>query len=102
MGQTGEDMQRLLEVSVALEIVKTERTHLQAKVRGLQDQLQQAQERARCAEARLHEVTLALADLSRQALAAQARSLATEVLSDGKIILRLSNPVQPANAPRRA
>jgi chromosome segregation ATPase len=93
MGSKGDKSRKLLEVSVALEIVRTERDYLRAEVTSLRDQLAEATARAERSEARLHEVTLAMAELSRQAILMPARSQATEVLMDGKSILRLNNPV---------
>lgn len=100
MGAEADNPHRLLEVSVALEIMRFERDHLRAQMNILQEQVQKAQDRAERAEARLHEVTMVMADLSRQAIHAPARSLATEVMMDGKSILRLSNPVASGYPPR--
>jgi chromosome segregation ATPase len=84
---------RLLEVSVALEIVRHERDHLRSQLDQLQKQLDQAVSRAERSEARLHEVTMTMAELSRQAILAPGRSNATEIMVDGKSVLRLSNPI---------
>jgi hypothetical protein len=83
----------LLEVSVALEIVRRERDHLRKQVDQLQNQLDQAVARAERSEARLFEVTRSMAELTRQALLANGRSDATEITVDGKSVLRLSNPL---------
>jgi alpha-D-ribose 1-methylphosphonate 5-triphosphate synthase subunit PhnG len=88
-----EDSAKLLEVSGALEIVKKERDHLRAEVSALRDQLVQATARAERSEARLHDVTMAMVELSREAILSSVRSQATEVMMDGKTILRLNNPV---------
>ena len=93
MGTKGEKSRRLLEVSVALEIVRNERDYLRVEISALRDQLAKTTERAERSEARLHEVTMTMAALSREAILAPARSTATEVLMDGKSILRLNNPV---------
>ncbi len=93
MGTKGEKSQRLLEISVALEIIRAERDHLRAQVDFLQEQLQKNIERAERSEARLHEVTMTMADLNRHAILAPLRSTATEILMDGKSILRLNNPI---------
>ena len=93
MGTKGEKSRKLLEVSVALEIVRSERDYLRAEISALRGQLAQATARAERSEARLHEVTMTMAELSREAILAPARSHATEVLMDGKSVLRLNNPV---------
>lgn len=89
----GEKSRKLLELSVALEIVRNERDYLRAEVSALRDQLTKADERSERSEARLHEVTMTMAELSREAILSPSRSNATEVLMDGKSILRLNNPV---------
>lgn len=89
----GEKSRKLLELSVALEIVRSERDYLRAEVSALRDQLTKADERSERSEARLHEVTMTMAELSREAILSPSRSNATEVLMDGKSILRLNNPV---------
>jgi chromosome segregation ATPase len=93
MSIKGEKSRKLLELSVALEIVRSERDYLRAEVSALRDQLTKADERSERAEARLHEVTMTMAELSREAILSPSRSNATEVLMDGKSILRLNNPV---------
>jgi hypothetical protein len=93
MSLTGKKSRKLLELSVALEIVRCERDYLRAEVSVLRDQLIKANERSERSEARLHEVTMTMAELSREAILAPARSNATEVLMDGKSVLRLNNPV---------
>jgi hypothetical protein len=93
MGTKADKSATLLEVSVALEIVRGERNLLRAEVSMLREQLARETARAERSEARLHEVTMTMAELSREAILAPARSNATEVLMDGKSILRLNNPV---------
>lgn len=90
---TDPDWRRRLELSVALEIAKAERDAFQAQADLLRAQLERVTRRAEKAEDRLHETTVMLCTLSRDAIAASARSLATEVMVDGKSVLRLSNPV---------
>lgn len=85
--------QQLLELSVALEIAKHERDSLRAQTDMLKTQLEQATRRAEKAEDRLHETTSMLWTLSRDAISMPNRSMATEVMVDGKSVLRLSNPV---------
>ena len=98
MGTKGQKPGRLLEVSVALEIVRVERDHLRTEVTILRDQLAKAVERAERSELRLHEVTMTMAELSREAILMPARSHATEVLMDGRSVLRLNNPVAEKRA----
>jgi chromosome segregation ATPase len=93
MGTKDGKTQQLLEISVALEILRSERDSLRAQVTLLQEQLQKNTERAERAEMRLHEVTMTMADLNRHAILAPTRSTATEILMDGKSILRLNNPI---------
>jgi chromosome segregation ATPase len=93
MGDGGKAAKRLQDASVALEGLRAERDFLRAQVNWLQNQLDKATQRAERAEDRLHEVTLKMADLSHEAILAPTRSGATEVLMDGKSILRLSNPI---------
>jgi chromosome segregation ATPase len=97
MSTTSERTKQIIALSSELEAVKSERDHLRAQLIWLQGYLQQTTERADRAEIRLHQVTMTMADLGRQAIAAPMRSAATEVLMDGKSILRLSNPVHVAN-----
>jgi hypothetical protein len=52
-----------------------------------------ADHRAELAEERLHGATLMLSNLAVQAVSSPSRSTATEVLVDGKSILRLNNPI---------
>lgn len=93
MGDGNKAEKRLLNATVALEGLRAERDFLRAQVNWLQGQLQNAIERAERSEDRLHEVTLRMAELSHEAITAPTRSGATEVLMDGKSILRLSNPI---------
>ena len=93
MGTKADKSAKLLEVSVALEIVRGERNLLRAEVSMLREQLARETARAERSEARLHEVTMTMAELSREAILAPARSNATEVLMDGKSVLRLNNPI---------
>lgn len=97
MSTTSERTRQIIALSSELEAVKSERDHLRKQLNWVQGYLQQTTERAERAEVRLHEVTMTMADLGRQAMSLPTRSTATEVLMDGKSILRLSNPVQFAN-----
>lgn len=85
--------QRALELSVALEITKFQRDAYRDQVAKLEKRLTEADRRAECAEERLHGTTLMLSNLAMQAVSSPSRSSATEVLIDGKSILRLNNPI---------
>ncbi len=84
----------LLEVSAALEITKFQRDSHAREIERLEAQLTAATRRAERAEERLHETTMRLSDLGMQIALTAARSTATEVLMDGKSILRLNNPIR--------
>ena len=83
-----------------LEIVKAERDYFRGEACSLKDELEGALLRAERAEARLHEVTLAMADISRQAILTPQRSSVTEVMMDGKSLLQLGNPVGFGTKPK--
>jgi hypothetical protein len=87
-----EDKQ-ILELSVALEITKFQRDAHREQIAKLEQRLADADRRAERVEERLHEATLMLSNLAMQAVTATTRSNATEVLVDGKSILRLNNPI---------
>lgn len=93
MDATSETNDQLLGYTKALEIVKTERDCLRDEVNRLTDELERTSLRAERAETRLHEVTLAMVDISRQAILSPQRSTVTEVMMDGRSLLRLGNPV---------
>ena len=59
-----------------------------AELRGRRDRL-----RAERAEERLAETTRMLFDLSRDAVAVRPQSSATEVMVEGRSVLRLSRPI---------
>ena len=84
---------QILELSVALEITKFQRDAYREQIAKLEQRLADADRRAERAEERLHEATLMLSSLAMQAMNSPARSNATEVLVDGKSILRLNNPI---------
>lgn len=86
--------QRALELSAALEIAKFQRDAYRDQIEKLEQRLMAADHRAERAEQRLHDATRMLSNLAMQAVSAPARSTATEVLVDGKSILRLNNPVR--------
>ncbi|WP_439140407.1 hypothetical protein [Roseicyclus sp.] len=85
--------QRLLEVTVALEISKTERDAFRERLEEMRQQLAAVTTRAERAEQRLEETTRMLFDLSRDAVATRPQSTATEVMVEGRSVLRLSRPV---------
>lgn len=87
------DWRQILELSVALEITKSERASLKDQVALLQKQLREATQRAERAEERLHDTTVMMATISREAIIAPVRSMATEVTINGRSVLRLSNPI---------
>ncbi len=91
--------QRALELSVALEITKFQRDIYRDQNEKLEQRLSQADRRAELAEERLHEATQMLSSLAMQAVNVPERSSATEVLVDGKSILRLNNPINLPKAP---
>lgn len=93
MAKAKDDWRHLLEVTVALEIAKTERDACRARFDELRSQLAAANARAERAEERLQETTRMLFDLGRDALSARPQSSATEVMVEGRSVLRLSRPV---------
>ncbi|MEN8983195.1 MAG: hypothetical protein ABF255_13610 [Planktotalea arctica] len=93
MDAKSETSDQLLGLTETLEIVKTERDCLRDEVNRLTDELERTSLRAERAETRLHEVTLAMVDISRQAILSPQRSTVTEVMMDGRSLLRLGNPV---------
>ena len=89
------DVQRqYLEVSVALEIVKTERDHLLARLGEMQYHMQQTLQRADRMEQRLHEAHASLARLSESLITPPQISSWAEMDHDGHKVLRLDNPVR--------
>lgn len=87
------DDKQILELSVALEITKFQRDAYREQIAKLEQRLADVDRRAERAEQRLHETTLMLSNLAMQSVTATTRSNATEVLVDGKSILRLNNPI---------
>lgn len=84
---------QLLEVSVALEIVKTERDECRKRTLLLEKQLAEMTQRAHTAEQRWQETTEMLFQFSRDILSSQSRSTVREVVIDGRSILRLEQPI---------
>jgi len=82
-----------METAIALEITRFQRDSLKDQVEQLSAQLHTANLRAERAEERLHETTIMLSKLSLQATSHAVRSTLTEVLVEGRSILRLENPV---------
>jgi len=93
MHATSETSDQLFGFTEVLEVVKIERDCLRGEVIRLTDELERMLLRAERAETRLHEVTLAMVDISRQAILSPQRSTVTEVIMDGRSLLRLGNPV---------
>ena len=94
------DTQRqYLEVSVALEIVKTERDQLRERLAEVQYHLQQTMQRADRMEQRLHAAHASLARLSESLITPPAISSWAEVEHDGHKVLRLDNPVRKPTRP---
>jgi hypothetical protein len=84
---------RFLDASIALDIFRLQRDGYRDQIVRLEAQLAAAVSRADRAETRLHEAVMRLSRLDLQTGALPVRSTATEVLADGKRILRLDNPV---------
>ena len=94
------DTQRqYLEVSVALEIVKTERDQLRDRLAEVQYHLQQTMQRADRMEQRLHAAHASLARLSESLITPPQISSWAEVEHDGHKVLRLDNPVRKPSRP---
>ena len=93
MAKAKDQWRRLLEVTVALEIAKTERDAYRGRLDEMREQLSAATTRAERAEERLAETTRMLFDLSRDAVAVRPQSSATEVMVEGRSVLRLSRPI---------
>ena len=93
MAKAKDQWRRLLEVTVALEIAKTERDAYRERLDEMREQLSAATTRAERAEERLAETTRMLFDLSRDAVAVRPQSSATEVMVEGRSVLRLSRPI---------
>lgn len=102
MAKAKEEWRRLLEVSVALEIAKTERDAYRDRYEDLRSQLAAANARAEKAEDRLQETTRMLFDLGRDAVVARPQSSATEVMVEGRSVLRLSRPIGQDGYPAQA
>lgn len=83
----------LMETAIALEITKFQRDSLKDQIKQLAAQLSAATLRAERAEERLHETTVMLSKLSLQSTSHAARSTLTEILVEGRSILRLENPI---------
>jgi seryl-tRNA synthetase len=84
---------RAAELSLALEIAKFQRDAYREQIAKLEERVAQADRRAERAEERLHATTLMISSIAHKAVSTPNRSTATEVLVDGKSILRLNNPI---------
>ena len=89
----------LMETSIALEITRFQRDSSKDQIDQLAAQLQSTMQRAERAEARLHDTTVMLSNLSMQATAMIKMPSVSEVFIEGRTVLRLLNPVfAPSNA----
>ena len=89
----------LMEPSIALEITRFQRDSSKDQIDQLAAQLQSTTQRAERAEARLHDTTVMLSNLSMQATAMIKMSSVSEVFIEGRAVLKLINPVfAPSNA----
>lgn len=93
--------QRALELAAALEVAQYQRDAYRDQVVKLELRLTTADRRAERAEERLYGATRMLSNLAVRAVSAPSRSTATEVLVDGKSILRLNNPINFASESQR-
>ena len=89
----GKTWKQLLTAHAAAEILRAERNSYKAQLKLLQVQLERAEARADRAEERLHQLSTHLVSLSEAAIAAPPRSRAAEVMTDGRSLLKLYNPV---------
>ena len=90
--------QKLMETSIALEIARFQRDSLKSQIDLLSMQLHSTTQRAERAEARLHDTTVMLSNLSMQATAMGKMSSVSEAFIEGRCVLRLVNPVlAPSN-----
>lgn len=93
MAKAKDDWRQLLELTVALEIAKAERDSYRSRFEEMRTQLAATTARAEKAEERLQETTRMLFDLGRDAATGRPQSVATEVMVEGRSVLRLSRPV---------
>jgi len=93
--------QQLLETSIALEIVKTERNYLKTQLADTQFHLQHALQRAERMEHRLEATTRALTRMSESMITVSKQSSWVEVEYQGRPVLRLENPVGLPDRPHR-
>ncbi|MBT5001958.1 MAG: hypothetical protein HOI86_12050 [Tateyamaria sp.] len=84
---------QLLELRLALETVKAERDRYKSTSKIFEKLLTKAEERAERSEERLHQITLTMSEISQSAIKTQKNSDVTEVLVDGRSLLRLNSPV---------
>ncbi|MBF9046492.1 hypothetical protein LSUCC0031_05110 [Rhodobacterales bacterium LSUCC0031] len=93
MAKTKDQWREILKVTVALEVAKTERDAYFTRLEEMRAQLAAVTARAERAEERLAETTRMLFDLGRDAVTQRPQSTATEVMVEGRSVLRLSRPV---------
>jgi cysteinyl-tRNA synthetase len=93
---TRKKWKQLLKAKLSVETLEMQREHYRAQAEFLELQLAKAEARAERAEQRLHQVTMTMSEISQNALSASTKSTVSEVLMDGRSILRLNNPIGPA------
>lgn len=102
MAKRSKHWRRLLEVSIALELAKSQRDYVDAQNRFLEIQLAAAVARAERAEKRLHEATRMVAEFGRDSLRIRNTASTAEVWVEGRSILRLQNPRLPPDSTKVA
>ena len=90
---------KLLQVSVALEVIKTERDQLRDRLTEMRYSLQQTMQRADRIEQRLHVAHESLTRLSENIITPPHISSWGEVDHDGCKVLRLDNPLPQPTRP---
>lgn len=93
MAKTKEQWRQIVEMTAALEIARAERDACRERLAEMRAQLSDANARADRAEDRLAQTTRMLFDLGRDAVATRPMSTATEVMVEGRSVLRLSRPI---------
>lgn len=90
---------KLLQVSVALEVIKTERDQLRDRLTEIRYSLQQTMQRVDRIEQRLHVAHESLARLGESLITPPYISSWAEVDHDGRKVLRLDNPLPQPTRP---
>jgi hypothetical protein len=84
---------KLIKAKISVEVLTAQRDHYRAHADFLDKQLAKAEARAELAEQRLHQITMTMAEISQNAISTSTQSSTTEVLMEGRSVLRLTNPV---------